>query len=144
MKRILTILFLALLAVSCQELDRPELDSSNTLSSLKCMVYHNAENLRVYDQIDLLSAGSFNPDLGAIAYSFPKDKYTAEALTRCRLEATIPSTARLVELDSQGAEIKDGIGGMRDFSSGRTTVYFKVVAADGTEKKYQAQIKISK
>lgn len=146
MKRIITILFLVLLAaVSCQKLDKPELDSTNTLNSLKCMVYYDAENLRVYEQIDVLGSGTVNHQMGAITYTFPAgERFTGETLKRCRLEATIPSTARLVETDARGDEIGNGIGGMRDFSAGKTTVYFKVVAADGTEKKYQAQFQFNK
>jgi hypothetical protein len=33
---------------------------------------------------------------------------------------------------------------MRDFSAGKTTIYFKVIAADGSEKKYQAQFIFNK
>jgi hypothetical protein len=83
--------------------------------------------------------------MGAITYTFPTgERYTAETLKRCRLEATIPSTARLVETDARGEQIGNGIGGMRDFSAGKTTVYFKVIAADGSEKKYQAQFQFNK
>ena len=140
------ILFLALMAVvSCQKLDTPELDTANHLSSLKCMVYYDAENLRVYNQIDVLNSGTFNQQMGAITYTFPQgERYTAETLRRCRLEATIPSTARLVETDAKGNVIADGIGGMRDFSAAKTTIYFKVIAADGSEKKYQAQFQFNK
>ena len=146
MKRILTILFLAVLAaVSCQKLDTPELDTANHLSSLKCMVYYDAENLRVYSQIDVLNSGTFNQQMGAITYTFPQgERYTAETLKRCRLEATIPSTAKVEEIDARGNSLGQGIGGWRDFSAGKTTIYFKVVAADGSEKKYQAQFQFNK
>ncbi len=140
------ILFLALLAaVSCQKLDYPEADTSNTLSSLKCYVYYDTENLRNYETVDVLSGGTFNDQMGAITYTFPTgERYTSETLKRCRLEATIPSTARLVETDAKGNEIGAGIGGMRDLSAAKTTVYFKVVAADGSEKKYQVQFQFNK
>lgn len=140
------ILFLALLAaVSCQKLDYPEADTSNTLSSLKCYVYYDTENLRNYETVDVLSGGTFNDQMGAITYTFPTgERYTSETLKRCRLEATIPSTARLVETDAKGNEIGAGIGGMRDLSAAKTTVYFKVVAADGSEKRYQAQFQFTK
>lgn len=146
MKRILTILFLALLAaVSCQKLDKPELDTANTLNSLKCIVYYDAENLRTYEQIDVLGSGTVNHQMGAITYTFPTgERFTSETLKRCRLEATIPSTARIVETDPRGDELGNGIGGMRDFSAGKTTIYFKVIAADGSEKKYQAQFIFNK
>lgn len=140
------ILFLALLAaVSCQKLDYPEADTSNTLSSLKCYVYYDTENLRNYETVDVLSGGTFNDQMGAITYTFPTgERYTSETLKRCRLEATIPSTARLVETDAKGNEIGAGIGGMRDLSNSKTTIYFKVIAADGTEKRYQAQFQFTK
>lgn len=140
------ILFLALLAaVSCQKLDYPEADTSNTLSSLKCYVYYDTENLRNYETVDVLSGGTFNDQMGAITYTFPTgERYTSETLKRCRLEATIPSTARLVETDAKGNEIGAGIGGMRDLSAAKTTIYFKVIAADGSEKRYQAQFQFTK
>lgn len=140
------ILFLALLAaVSCQKLDYPEADTSNTLSSLKCYVYYDTENLRNYETVDVLSGGTFNDQMGAITYTFPTgERYTSETLKRCRLEATIPSTARLVETDAKGNEIGAGIGGMRDLSAAKTTIYFKVIAADGAEKRYQAQFQFTK
>lgn len=140
------ILFLALLAaVSCQKLDYPEADTSNTLSSLKCYVYYDTENLKLYETVDVLSGGTFNDQMGAITYTFPTgERYTSETLKRCRLEATIPSTARLVETDAKGNEIGSGIGGMRDLSAAKTTIYFKVIAADGSEKRYQAQFQFTK
>lgn len=140
------ILFLALLAaVSCQKLDYPEADTSNTLSSLKCYVYYDTENLKLYETLDVLSGGTFNDQMGAITYTFPTgERYTSETLKRCRLEATIPSTARLVETDAKGNEIGSGIGGMRDLSAAKTTIYFKVIAADGSEKRYQAQFQFTK
>ena len=146
MKRIFTILFLALItAVSCQKLDKPEPDTNNNLTSLKCMVYYDTANLRVYETINVLTSGTFNQQMGAITYSFPQgERYTSETLKRCRLEATIPSTATLVEVDALGNKIGDGIGGMRDLSAAKTTIYFKVIAADGTEKKYQAQFQFNK
>jgi hypothetical protein len=49
-----------------------------------------------------------------------------------------------VETDAKGNVIADGIGGMRDFSAAKTTIYFKVIAADGTEKKFQAQFQFNK
>lgn len=140
------IIFLALLAaVSCQKLDRPEPDTANTLNSLKCMVYYDTENLRQYETLDILSGGTYNDQMGAITYTFPEgERFTSETLKRCRLEATIPSTARLVEVDARGEEVGSGIGGMRDLSAGKTTIYFKIIAADGTEKKYQAQFQFNK
>ena len=140
------ILYLALLSVvSCQKLDYPEADTSNSLSSLKCYVYYDPANLRLYETLDILSGGTFNDQMGAITYTFPTgERYTSETLKRCRLEVTIPSTARVVETDAKGNEIGSGIGGMRDLSNAKTTIYFKVIAADGTEKRYQAQFQFTK
>lgn len=146
MKRIISILFLTIMAaVSCQKLDYPEADTSNTLSSLKCYVYYDDSNLRIYETLDVLSDGTFNEQMGAITYTFPSgERFTSETLKRCRMEATIPSTAKIVEIDARGDEIGSGIGGMRDLSAGKTTIYFKVVAADGSEKKYQVQYQFNK
>lgn len=145
MRKYIFITFLLLSAVvSCQKLDYPEADSSNALSSLKCFVYYDADNLRTYQELDVLS-GSVNMQLGAISYTFPEgERFTTETLKNCRLEATIPSTARLIETDATGKDLGTGIGGMRDFSAAKTTIYFKVVAADGTEKRYQCQFQFNK
>lgn len=67
--------------------------------------------------------------------------YNSETLRRCRLELTVPATARVVEVDAAGNETGSGISGMRDLNS--TTVYFKVIAADGTEKQYQARFRVN-
>ncbi|MBQ8837814.1 MAG: hypothetical protein IJ005_00680, partial [Bacteroidales bacterium] len=111
-------IFLAILAaVSCQKLDYPEADTANTISTLKCFVYYDETNLRLYQEVNLLSQ-NYNEKMGAVTYTFPDDpeRFNAESLKRCRLEAAIPSTARLVEIDATGKELGTGIGGMRDFS----------------------------
>lgn len=144
MKYIRTILLVLLAVVACQKLDYPEADSANTISSLKCFVYHDEANLRTYQELDILNGGTFNQQMGAINYTFTHEKCTAESLKHCRLEATIPSTARLVETDAAGNSLENGIGGMRDLSAAKTTVYFKVIAADGTEKKYQIQFQFNR
>lgn len=144
MKSIRILFLLLLAAVSCHKLDYPEADSSNALASLKCFVYYDAENMRVYQELDILNGGTFNQQMGAVSYTFTHEKCTAESLKKCRLEATIPSTAKLVETDASGNEIAGGIGGMRDLSAPKTTVYFKVIAADGSEKKYQVQFQFNK
>ena len=150
MKRIIYILLAVLAIASCQKLQHPEKDSSTKLNSLKCFVYADADNLRNYLEVDVLNGGTYSEEKGAIAYTFPsataqdQEKFNATTLKKCRLEATIPSTATLVELDAVGNELGKGIGGFRDFSAKRTTIYFKIVAADGTEKKYQAQFQFNK
>lgn len=145
MKRYIYMIIMVCMAVlSCQKLDYPEADSSNTISSLKCFVYYDSENLRSYQELDVLNGGTFNQQMGAVTYTFNHEKCTSETLKNCRLEATIPSTAKLVETDAAGNETGSGIGGMRDLSASKTTVYFKVVAPDGSEKKYQVQFQFNK
>ena len=116
---------------------------SCTLNSMKCLVYYDADNLRKYSELDVLGGGTYNESLGAVSYTFPSDAsmYNSETLRRCRLELTVPATARVVEVDAAGNETGSGISGMRDLNS--TTVYFKVIAADGTEKQYQARFRVN-
>ena len=134
---ILSLIILAAALVSCQRLDYPEKDSETGINSFKCFVYYDAENYSAYSEVDVLS-GTFNEAMGAIRYTFPDDpeRYNDESLRRCRLELSVPSTATVVETDAFGKDLGKGISGIRDLRS--ATVYFKVVAADGTEKRYQA------
>ena len=134
---ILSLVALAAAFVSCQKLDYPEKDDETGINSFKCFVYYDAENYSAYSEVDVLS-GTFNEAMGAIRYTFPDDpeRYNDESLQRCRLELSVPSTATVVETDAFGKDLGKGISGIRDLRS--ATVYFKVVAADGTEKRYQA------
>lgn len=143
MKKILKYALVAAALVSCHKLEYPPQDSSCTLNSMKCLVYYDADNLRKYSELDVLGGGTYNESLGAVSYTFPSDAsmYNSETLRRCRLELTVPATARVAEVDAAGNETGSGISGMRDLNS--TTVYFKVIAADGTEKQYQARFRVN-
>ena len=134
---ILSLAAMAAALVSCQKLDYPEKDSETEINSFKCYVYYDLEDYSTYSEVDVLS-GTYNETMGAIRYTFPDDpeRYNDESLQRCRLELSVPSTAMVVETDASGEELGKGISGIRDLRS--ATVYFKVVAADGTEKRYQA------
>lgn len=139
MKKIIFFLGVAIMfLVSCQKLDMPELDSANEINALKCYVFNDPENWGTSREVDLLS-GNYNPERGAIIYTFSSEDFTPEDLQRCRLEVAIPSTASIVELDGTGVEIGNGIGGLRSVYN--TTVYFKVVAADGSAKAYQVSLR---
>lgn len=129
--------------VSCQKLDYQQPDDAKEISAFKCFVYYDEENYSLYKELDVLS-GTYNPGMGAVNFTFPDEPewYNDNSLQRCRLEVTIPSTAVLVETDAFGNELGTGIGGMRDLRS--RTVYFKVKAADGGEKKYQASFNYKK
>ncbi|HIW52523.1 MAG TPA: hypothetical protein H9919_03805 [Candidatus Alistipes excrementipullorum] len=139
----LATMFAALLfsAVSCRKLDEPVPDTENTINALKCYVYYDSENWNNKVELDALS-GTYNAERGIIQYTFPADDelYNSETLTRCRLEASIPSTARLVEVDAMGEELGHGIGGMRSLYN--KTIYFKVIAANGEARSYQATFKV--
>lgn len=139
MKRIL-IFFGAVMMLlgSCQKLDLPELDSDKEINGLKCYVFNDPEDWGTSKEVDLLS-GNYNAVRGAIIYTFSSADFTREDLQRCRLEASIPSTASIVELSGTGEEIGNGIGGLRSLYN--TTVYFKVVAADGSSKSYQVSLR---
>ncbi len=128
-------------ACSCQKLDTIELDSSNTINGLKCYVYYNLDDWTTKVELDALS-GTYNADKGAISYTFPDDadKYNTQTLSRCRLEVSIPSTASVIEVDALGDKIADSIGGLRNLCN--KTVYFKVIAANGDERSYQATFKL--
>lgn len=136
------ILCAALLAtVSCQKLDEPVPDTACTLNALKCYVYTDTEDWNKSVELDALS-GTYDAKRGIISYTFPDDAtlYNQQTLSRCRLEASIPATARLVEVDAMGQELDQGIGGMRNLYN--KTIYFKVIAANGDTMSYQASFKV--
>lgn len=132
---------LPLLFCACQKLDTPPLDSSNKINGFKCFVYYNAANWD--DKLELnVMDGKVDQEKGTVVYTFPTDpKITKESVSRCRLELSIPPTATVKEIDASDNEISAGIGGIRNLY--KTTVYFKVVAANGEEKKYQVQFKFN-
>lgn len=137
MKKILIFIYVAisLLFASCAKPDYPTLDDSCSLDGLKCLVYYDSSNSALYESVDLLS-GTYYPEKGLIGYTFKQgEKINSETLTRCRIEAIIPSTARLELLDASGKSLGMGFSGFYDL--GAATMWFKVVAANGDEKVFQ-------
>lgn len=136
-----TICAALLAAVSCQKLDEPVPDTACTINALKCYVYYTADGKTQSVELDALS-GTYDDKRGIISYTFPDDPtlYDRENLSHCRLEASIPATARLVEVDAMGQELGQGIGGMRNLYN--RTIYFKVIAANGDAMNYQASFKV--
>lgn len=138
MKKILFPLLavLSLSMASCIKPDSPELDSKASLSALKCYVYYDPSNLSLYKELDLLS-GMYLPEQGAASFTFPSEPelYNEETLSRCRIEATVPSTARVELVDADGNTMAEGLGGWHNLYN--TTFWFNVIAADGTLKMYQ-------
>ena len=132
------ILFAALAALvlsSCVQPEFPEGDSACTLSALKVWVY-DAENNVVAKDLNALG-GMYDAESGAGQYKFPSE---ITDVSRCRLEASIPATASIVETDAMWEPLGHGIGGLRDLTN--VTVYFTVKAANGKDtKNYQLYFK---
>lgn len=130
MKRILTAVAAAILCASCAKPDERVPDNNCTLSTLKAFVYYDSEDVSKNEELDLLG-GMYIPDKGSASFTFPDDevKYNANTLKQCRLEATIPSTARLEMTDENGAGLGIGLEGWHDLYN--RTIYFRVVAANG-------------
>ena len=136
MKQI-NLLFLTLLILvvtACQSLNEPELSSSNTLSSIECVVVMQEKNndMGKPDDVKQIFQGSISSN-GIITFSGISD-LSSEQKSRARFTAIIPQTATLIEKDGADNVIGNGIGGQRSVS--KKTYYFYVVAADGQEKKY--------
>ena len=143
MKKILMIAAVLCAAfVSCQELQYPELSSDTSLTALKCFVpYTDTNGNKLTQEVDLLS-GKTNMERGIISYTFPEGViYTAENVSQCCLEATIPSTAVLELTDPFGEGTGHGLSGTFDLCG--QTLYFKITAADGSYKPYQLTCKLS-
>lgn len=122
--------------LACGKIDERELNSDCELSALKAYVYYKEGDLSVYEEVDLLS-GMYLPEKGAASFTFPNDeeKFNANSLKKCRLEATIPSTARVVLSDENGNETNCGIEGWHNLYN--SSIYFNVVADSGEVKKYK-------
>ena len=137
MKKYLLIAIAAVVAVvSCAKPEVPEGDSACTLGALKVWVY-DAEGTVVAKDLDALS-GMFDKESGAAMYRFPSG---ITDVSRCRLEASIPATASIVETDAAGVSLGHGLGGMRSLDN--VTVYFRVKAADGKNfKNYQVYFRL--
>lgn len=130
--------FAALLLGSCQKLEYGPTDDSCALLGLRCAVYSDPDKPSSKLEIDLLKDGTLNMERGIISYSFPS-QYDSYAKAHCRLEATIPSTATLRLLDGSGKDLGKGLDGIFDLN--RTTIYFRITAANGTSKNYQLTCK---
>lgn len=128
MKKILLLIICAFLAFSCVEPVFPEGDSACTLSALKVWVY-DADGNVVEKGLNALG-GMYDAEAGAGMFKFPT---TITDVSRCRLEATIPSTATIVETDALWNPLGHGIGGLRNLNN--VTVYFTVQAANGIDSK---------
>lgn len=138
-KWILTAMILLAPAVSCQKLQFPTRSDDTSLNGLKCFVYYDAEQPSVRQELNLLT-GTFNRERGLISYVFPTDeRFTQEALQRCRIEATIPPTSVLELTDAGGTALGHGFEGFYDLRN--KTLYFCITAADGTVKSYQLTCK---
>lgn len=134
---------LLLTLAACEKLDEPRKASENRINALKCYVYYDAADWSRKAEVDVLS-GIYNAGKGVVSYTFPDDdtRYTPETLARCRLEVSIPSTARLEETDAAGESTGGGIGGLRNLYN--RTVYFRVTAADGSAMNYQVTFRLKK
>lgn len=133
------ILFAAIAAFmlsSCVEPEFPEGDSACTLSALKVYVYDADGNKLTKDPLNALS-GMYDAESGAGQFKFPAE---VADVSRCRLEASIPATASIVETDATWNSLGHGIGGLRSLDN--VTVYFTVKAANGKDtKNYQLYFK---
>ena len=128
MKRFIILAFAALVLGSCVEPEFPEGDSACTLNALKVYVY-DADLKVVEKDLNALS-GMYDAESGAGMYKFPS---TVTDASRCRLEASVPATASIVETDALWNPLGNGVGGLRNLDN--VTVYFTVKAANGKDSK---------
>ena len=135
MKRLMILVLAAFALCSCVQPEYPEGDSSCTLSALKVWVYDAEFNVVAKDLNAL--GGMYDAESGAGQYKFPSE---ITDVSRCRLEASIPATASIVETDALWQPLGHGIGGLRSLDN--VTVYFTVKAANGKDSKnYQLYFK---
>ena len=136
MKKILLGLFMVFSLCSCIKPDERQKDTSTQLRSLKAFVYYDAQNLSVYEEVDLLS-GMYIEDKGLASYTFPEDaeKFNSSTLKRCRLEAIIPSAARIVLTSGDGVEMSYGLDGWFDLYN--TTICFNIISDSGDIKNFK-------
>lgn len=129
-------LFMVFALCSCVKPDERQKDGSLELRSLKAFVYYDENDLSVYEEVDLLS-GMYLEDKGLASYTFPSDadRFNSSTLKRCRLEATVPSTAKVVLTDENGTGKGCGLDGWFDLYN--AVVYFNVVADDGNFKNFK-------
>ena len=128
MKKIILAIVAAILCASCAKPDERVLDDNCTLSTLKAFVQN--------EEFDLLS-GMYIADKGTASFTFPEDasKYNSTTLKKCRLEAGIPSTARLELTDEDGTPLGEGLEGWHDLYD--QTIFFKLIAANGEVFQYK-------
>lgn len=134
-KKIICLLAAATVLAGCQKLVLPKDDSACDLRALTVYVHYDAEKPGLYDSFDAMT-GNLDETTGEGTFSFPKDpeKYNAETLARCTVEAAIPSTATLVVYDEEGNVRPEGLGGTWNLAN--HSVVFDVVAANGDKKHY--------
>ncbi len=130
------ITFLAAISLtSCQQLEFPEFNGNNQMTSIECTVVMttkmNASGSKPEDVIEKFQ-GAIATN-GIITFS-AMSGLTDEQKTRATFKAVIPVTATIVEKDGAGNVIGSGIGGQRSIS--KKTYYFYVVATNGDERKY--------
>lgn len=126
MKKAIILLLTAFALCSCVQPEFPEGDSACTLNALKIWVYDAEYNVVAKDLNAL--GGMYDAASGAGQYKFPAE---IADVSHCRLEASIPATASLVETDAMWVPLGHGIGGLRDLNN--VTVYFTVKAANGKD-----------
>lgn len=122
--------------LSCVKPDERQKDTSTELRSLKAFVYYDADNLSVYEEVDLLS-GMYIEEKGLASYTFPEDaqKFNSSTLKKCRLEAGIPSAARIVLSSEDGQEKSYGLDGWFDLYN--AVIYFNIISDSGDIKKFK-------
>ena len=88
--------------------------------------------------VDLLS-GMYIEEKGLASYTFPDDaeKFNESSLKKCRVEASLPSAARLVLTDEHGNEKSCGLEGWHNLYN--TSLYFNIVADNGDTKNFKIQ-----
>ncbi len=138
MKKYIALIIATLSLIACIKPDERQRDSSTELSALKAYVYYDDANLSIYEEVDLLS-GMYIEDKGLASYTFPDDKvkFNESTLKRCRLEAIIPATAKIVSTDENGKEKDYGLDGWHNLNN--STIYFNIVADNGGRKSFKIQ-----
>ena len=133
--KIIYMLAAAAVLAGCQKLVLPKDDDACDLRSLTVYVHYDAQNPGLSESFDALT-GNLDETTGEGTFSFPKDpeKYNAQTLARCTVEATIPSTAKLVVYDEEGNVREQGLGGTWDLAN--HSIVMDVVAASGKTRRY--------
>lgn len=140
MKKIVLALFCAFTFASCAKLQPMEATPSVDLNSLKCFVYYDGSNMAMYKELDLLS-GMYDSGKGIGSFTFPDDAslYNSKTLSRCRVEASVAVTSRIVMTDEDGLSKDWGLDGWMDLYN--NVLCFKILASDGQKKQYKISCK---